>query len=259
MTPDAARTIVQISDCHLFSDVEGTLLGMPTRPRLRRVMDEIEQRTPDFDLLVVTGDTAHDETGSTYDALADALGHRLERLRIVPGNHDERTSLSRLFPNACATVADRVTFLAEAAGWLLIGLDSQRPGESAGTLGEQQLEWLEAILEEKRHVDTVIFVHHPPIDVSSPWLDAIALQDADALGSVLDGHPQVKLVLTGHVHQEASGSLGHAHVLTTPAVGPQFRPHTENLEIEPGPPAYRVVELSPDGEWSTNVVRCSAA
>jgi 3',5'-cyclic-AMP phosphodiesterase len=105
----------------------------------------------------------------------------------------------------------------------------------------------------------ILFVHHPPIDVASPWLDAIALQDADALGSVLDGHPQVKVVLTGHVHQEASGSLGRARVLSSPAVGKQFRPHTQSLEIEPGPPAHRVIEISPDGKWSTTVVRCSAA
>ncbi len=259
MTAGTARTIVQISDCHLFTDIEGALLGIPTRPRLRRVMDEIEQRTPDFDLLVVTGDTAHDETASTYDVLAAELGHRVERLRIVPGNHDERTALTRRLPNACATIGDRVAFLTETRGWLLIGLDSQRPGESAGSLGLQQLEWLRAMLEAKRDTDTILFLHHPPIDVASPWLDAIALQDADALGSMLDGHPQVRLVLTGHVHQEASGSLGRARVLTTPAVGPQFRPHTETLEIEHGPPAYRVIELSPGGEWSTTVVRCSAA
>lgn len=259
MTPGKARTIVQISDCHLFTDIEGTLGDVPTRPRLHRVIAEIEQRTPDFDLLVVTGDTAHDETASTYDALAAELGHWVERLRIVPGNHDERTSLARHFPNACATVAERVTFLAETAGWLLVGLDSQRPGESAGFLGEPQREWLRATLEAKRDADTILFLHHPPIDVASPWLDAIALHDADALGSVLDGHPQVKLVLTGHVHQEASGSLGRARVLTTPAVAPQFRPHTQSLEIESGPPAYRVIELSPGGEWSTTVVRCSAA
>lgn len=256
MTPDGTRTIVQISDCHLFTDTAGSLRDIATRPRLRRVMEEIERRTPDFDLLVVTGDTAHDETRTTYDAFAAELGHRVDRLRIVPGNHDERTSILSAFPSACAAVAERVTFLAEAAGWLLIGLDSHRTGDAAGELGAPQREWLRATLEANRDADTILFLHHPPIEVASPWLDEIALQDADELRSVLDRHHQVRVVLTGHVHQEALGVIGHARVLTTPAVGPQFRPHTESLVIEPGPPAYRELELSPDGEWSTTVVRC---
>ena len=259
MTSGTARTIVQISDCHLFDDVDGTLRDIPTRPRLRRVIEEIDRRTPRFDFLVVTGDTAHDERRATYDAFAAELGDRVERLRIVPGNHDARGSLLLVFPDGCSSVVERATFVADAEGWLLVGLDSHSPGESKGHLGEPQLEWLRTTLESRRDTDTILFVHHPPIDVASPWLDAIALQDADALGSVLDGHPQVKVVLAGHVHQEASGALGRARVLTTPAVGPQFRPRTRSLEIEPGPPAYRVIELSPDGKWSTTVVRCSAA
>ena len=64
---------------------------------------------------------------------------------------------------------------------------------------------------------------------------------------MLAQHPQVRAVITGHVHQEASGRCGGADVHTSPAVGPQFRPHTETLVIDPGPPAYRIIELHPDG------------
>ncbi len=259
MTRPAGRTIVQMSDCHLFADVDATLLGTPTRPRLHQVIEEIDRRSPHFDLLVVTGDTAHDESRETYDAFAAELGERVERLRILPGNHDHRGSLLEVFPNACAGVDGGVTFRAESAGWILIGLDSQRPGVPAGELGTTQLAWLQTMLEASPTTDTILFMHHPPIGVGSEWLDAIALQDAAALGSMLEGHPQVKIVLTGHVHQEASGLLGRVRVLTTPAVGPQFRPHTDGFEIEPGPPAYRVVELTPGGAWSTTVVRCSAS
>jgi len=67
------------------------------------------------------------------------------------------------------------------------------------------------------------------------------------------------LICCGHVHQETASSLAGATVLTTPAVGPQFRPRTAELEIDPGPPAYRLIELYPGGEWSSQVLRCTAS
>ena len=105
--------------------------------------------------------------------------------------------------------------------------------------------------------DTLLFLHHPPIEVGSPWLDEIGLRDAAAFELLLRDHAQVRVIACGHVHQELTGELAGARVYATPAVGPQFRPRTADLEIEPGPPGYRVIELWPDGRWSTDVVRCA--
>jgi Icc protein len=104
----------------------------------------------------------------------------------------------------------------------------------------------------RRHL---LFTHHPPIEVGSRWLDEIGLRDADALGQLLAAHGQVRLVVSGHIHQELAGSIAGACVQTTPAVAPQFRPRTAEFEIEPGPPAYRVIELHPGGRWSSGVIR----
>jgi Icc protein len=257
MTSAMPQRIVQLTDCHLFSDPAGNVRGIATWPRLHAVLRELHRRTPDFDLLVVTGDTAHDEARATYEAVREALGGWVPRLRIVPGNHDDRALLRRLFPESCGDAGERVTFHAGSPGWQLIGLDSQLTGETPGALGGEQLAWLRSRLEAAPGLDTLLFVHHPPIEVGSPWLDEIGLQDADALGLLLHEHPQVRLVACGHVHQETSSSLAGASVHTTPAVGPQFRPHTALLEIDPGPPGYRVIELWPDGRWSTEVVRCA--
>lgn len=258
MTPGSPSTIVQLTDCHLFTDPAGSLRDIPTRPRLRRLITDIRDRVPDFDFLVVTGDTAHDEAQPTYEEFRAELGDWVERLRIVPGNHDDRASLRRVFPAATEEIGDRVGFHIERGDWLLIGLDSQLTGNDAGELGSEQLAWLDDRLAADPARSAVLFLHHPPITVESPWVDRIGLLDAGALETVLARHPQVLAVLTGHVHQEAAGRCGGAEVHTSPAVGPQFRPHTETLVIDPGPPAYRIVELHPAGNWSTTVVRCAA-
>ena len=98
MTPSPLQTIVQLTDCHLFADPDGSLGDIATRPRFRLVLEDIRRRAPDFDFLVVTGDTAHDEQSATYEAFRDELGDWVERLRIVPGNHDDREALTRVFP-----------------------------------------------------------------------------------------------------------------------------------------------------------------
>jgi len=258
MTTVPSVTIVQLTDCHLLTEPDGTLLDIATRPRLRRALADIRSRVPDFDLLVVTGDTAHDEAQATYEEFRAELGDWVDRLRIVPGNHDDRASLTRVFPEVTEEIGGRVGFAVETDDWLVIGLDSHQPGENAGELGSEQLAWLKARLAADPTRSVILFLHHPPIAVGSPWVDKIGLLDAGALENVLAGHLRVRAVVTGHVHQEASGRVGDATVHTSPAVGPQFRPHTDTLVIDPSPPAYRVIELHPTGDWSTTVVRCAA-
>jgi len=252
------RRIVQLTDCHLFADLERAVRDVVTWPRMVAILQQVRLQVPDADLLVLTGDTAHDAARETYlsvrELVKDWLGAEWnERLQIIPGNHDDRGWLRDVFCQHTTGPADRITFEIEHWDWQVIGLDSQRPGELPGSLGAEQLAWLRSRLEATP-LPTLLFLHHPPLAVHSPWLDRIGLQDALELETLLGRHPQVRLVLCGHVHQAFAGSLGHAAVFTAPAVGPQFRPRTEQLEIVAAPPACRILELHSDGRWSTQVL-----
>jgi Icc protein len=167
--------------------------------------------------------------------------------------------LRRVFPESSGDGDDRITFCERRAHWQLIGLDSQQPGEKSGLLGDEQRAWLQHRLEAAPDVNTLLFVHHPPVAVPSPWLNAIGLQDAAEFQRLVRRHPQVRLICCGHVHQEMSASLAGATVVTTPAVGPQFRPRTAQVELDSQPPCYRVIELCPDGQWTTQVLQCAMA
>jgi Icc protein len=252
------RRIVQLTDCHLFADATRALRGIVTWPRFAAVVDDVRRRVPDFDLLVLSGDTAHDEEPATYESVRKELGDLAGRVRVIPGNHDNRQALRDMFPDSTSGLAGRVTFHVRWDDWQVIGLDSQRPAELPGSLGGEQLAWLRARLDGAPRVSTLLLLHHPPVAVASVWLDKIGLQDASQFERTLRDHPRVRLIACGHVHQELAASLGGATVFTTPAVGPQFRPRTEQLEIEPSPPGYRVLELYPDGRWSTQVLRCTS-
>jgi Icc protein len=247
--------IVQITDCHLFADPSRELRDIATWPRFLAALRAIDQQVPDCDYLVMTGDTAHDEEPATYEAVRQVLGDQMQRVRIIPGNHDDRASLRSIFPEACGHDGQRVTFHVRWADWQMIGLDSHLPGETSGRLGDEQRAWLGEQLTQSQKRSTLLFLHHPPIHVQSPWLDAIGLEDAADFERLLRDCPHVRLICCGHVHQELAASLAGATVLATPAVGPQFRPRTEQLEIDPGPPCFRLIELHGDGQWSTQVLR----
>ena len=248
--------IVQITDCHLFADPEAKLRDVCTWPRFLSVMAEIRRTLADVDLLVVTGDSAHDENAETYRRLSAELADFAGRVRIVPGNHDDRAALAERFPQAGGGPAGRVAFHERLGDWQAIGLDSQIPGELPGFLGAEQLDWLRSLLRQSPQGPAILLLHHPPVAVGSPWLDKIGLQDAGELAETLRANPQVKLVACGHIHQQLTASFAGACLVSTPAVGPAFRPRTEVLVIEDAPPAFRLIELGADGQWSTQAIRC---
>jgi Icc protein len=249
-----SHRILQITDCHLFAD-RRELRDIATWPRLTAVLSEIRTRFADFDCLVVTGDTAHDEIEETYVAFREALGDLTERLLLIPGNHDNREAVVKVFPERCELTDGRLTFQHGLDDWKLIGLDSHIPGEVAGRLGQEQLSRLRESLAATNEDNTLVFVHHPPVPMRSRWLDEIGLEDAAELLEILNEFPSVRLVCSGHVHQESTTATRGPIVLTTPAVGPQFRPRTDEIEIDPLPPALRVIDLEPDGSWATQIVR----
>jgi 3',5'-cyclic-AMP phosphodiesterase len=123
-----------------------------------------------------------------------------------------------------------------------------------GRLGTEQLAWLQQELPRVR-TPIVAFVHHPPIRVGCWWLDKDRLRDREALGELL-GTARVLALFCGHVHQEHCGWFGGLPVFTTPSTAYQFPvagfwPHKADRS-----PAYRIIDLEPDGRsLTTRVVR----
>lgn len=246
--------VIQISDLHVFSDPAARLKGIPTRELLCDVLSAIESSEPDLDALIITGDHTHDELESTYRDIHDLLTPWLDRLHLVPGNHDDRTELRRVFPDYVPD-APRLTFSVAVGDWRLIGLDSHSPGEVPGELGDEQIAWL--LDEVARATGPVgLFLHHPPMAVGSDWMDALGLRDAEALQSALAAAPAVRFVACGHIHHEFHGRVGSVDVYSTPATGLQFDPAGSEPRFASGAPGYRVFHF--DGtQYTTHVRRLS--
>jgi 3',5'-cyclic AMP phosphodiesterase CpdA len=69
-------------------------------------------------------------------------------------------------------------------------------------------------------------MHHPPVQLGLPALDAIGMRadHADRLREVVLANEQIELVMCGHVHRPATSRIGHAPVFACPSVFYPARP-----------------------------------
>lgn len=247
--------VVQITDLHLIADPRGELKGVCTRDSLLTVLNVLRRDFASAERLIVTGDLAHDELLPTYEALRELLADWWPKLRVIPGNHDNREFMRQVFGPRITAVDDRNVFVDSIGGWRLIGLDSHLPGEVRGLLGENQLAWLARELSAGPQPPTTIFLHHPPLPVGTGWLDGIGLEDAEPFLKLLRAFPQAKLICCGHIHHEMTVSHSDKLLLTTPSTSVQFLPETEMLVPDHVPPGFRVFDFETDGSFRTRVVR----
>lgn len=250
--------VLQLTDLHLLADPDATLKGICTRDSLVAVLQFVRERCRagewDFDQILLTGDLAHDEKLESYEALRELLGDWVSRCRLIPGNHDDRRLIRRVFPELISSGDGFVSFSVETAGWRLIGLDSHVDGEVHGRIDKTQLQWLAAELATHMAQPTILFIHHPPVSVHSDWLDCIGLRDAEELIDVIRSFSQVRAVSAGHVHQEFSEAVDGVQMLTTPSTGVQFRPRQDVFACDPIPPGFRVFHLA-NTSFETSVIR----
>jgi Icc protein len=249
--------IIQLTDLHLMTDPASEIRGVRTRDTFERVLQDVEAGYADADRMIITGDLTHDEKRSTYEWLRARLKDWIDRLRVIPGNHDDRAIMRDVFEDRLTKtrLADRNVFVEELGDWRLIGLDSHVPGELRGELGAEQRAWLKEELRSTSNRPTCLFLHHPPVEVQSAWLDRIGLTDAGAFRETIEEFPQACTLFCGHIHQERTIRFGPSIVLSSPSTGVQFRPETEALVVDSIAPGFRMIDLGENGKFHTRVER----
>lgn len=253
MSPASSLLIAQITDIHLFAKAETSLLGLRTSESFQAVLEQVGNLERRPDLLMLTGDLSQDGTIKSYQLLETMLQPLDIPICCVPGNHDCPTTMKKLLMQP--------PFLAEKSlrlgGWQLIVLDSCLPGCVHGYITPESLNWLDHELLRSPDIPTLIAFHHPPFQVGSTWMNDIGLHNAKELFDVCDRHPQVKLALFGHIHQEFSHYRNGVSYLGAPSTCIQFKPNTPDFTLDEQPPGFRLVTLYPNGAWETQVERIS--
>jgi 3',5'-cyclic-AMP phosphodiesterase len=255
MDKSNSLVVAQITDTHLFATEDHDFFGLATNISLQHVLARLQQVQPYPDVLLMTGDLSQDETEESYLQLSNLV----EPLGIpaywLPGNHDRLPVISKVLQSQ--QISPQKSF--SAGGWQIILLNSAIAERVYGGLSSESLEWLEQELQRSRDRPTLIALHHPPMLIDSEWMDKIGLRNPNDLFSILDAHPQVKLVLFGHIHQEFKGERQGVQYLGTPSTCIQFEPKCREMRLDETKPGFRLLVLAPDGSFTTRVERVDLA
>jgi Icc protein len=192
--------LAQLSDPHL--DVGPGDRG--SAQALAAAVQAVRDLRPLPDAVVVTGDIANNGAFAEYERAHELLAPLPMPVHVLPGNHDDRDALRERF----AVPGDGpLQYVATVGDLRLVVCDTKLPDHDGGALDGGRLDWLEAQLDGD--VATVIALHHPPVAIGLPVLDAIGIAEPERTGlaELLARSPQVKRLIAGHVHRSVFDTL----------------------------------------------------
>jgi Icc protein len=194
--------IAQISDLHIKPP--GTLAygKVDTAKALERCIAALNEFAPVPDFVVISGDLADAPAIEEYDHLKRLLAPLKFPFAGIPGNHDSREMMRAAFPDApYAHASGPLNQKIEVGELDLVLLDSSVPGKPHGELDAPTLQWLDATLASSSGRPALVFLHHPPFLTGIWHMDRQNLHNAAELAAIVQRHPRVQLIATGHVHR----------------------------------------------------------
>lgn len=243
--------IVQITDCHLYKDVDGQLLGLKTLESFSAVVQDVVQESDTPDLCLATGDLSQDGTPESYARLRNGVAKFPYPCFWIPGNHDVLPVMHEHLAQANIHADKRML----AGNWQIILLNSAVPHRVYGKLLPDQFELLKQALAEYPDHHALIVLHHHPVKVHCFWLDTIGLNNPEPLFELINQHRKRVTVLWGHIHQAFDQMHDEVRLLATPSTCVQFKPFSQDFQADTENPGYRFLNLNEDGSVDSNIVR----
>lgn len=249
MRADPVR-LVQISDAHLCA-AAGDIMnsGVNTDASLQALLRQLLESSSSPDLVVATGDLVQDPCAAAYQRLQRHLSVVDAPVYALCGNHDDPRLARHYLDGGNLSCSGSL----QLPRWQLIFLDSSQPGRVDGELPVAELERLQQLLDSTPQLHAMLFLHHQPVAIGSPWMDRIGLSNSEALFAVIERHPQVRAVVFGHIHQQFESRRDGVALIGSPSTCIQFRPRTQSVQLDARPPAYREFVLSADGSFTSSV------
>jgi 3',5'-cyclic-AMP phosphodiesterase len=194
--------IAQISDLHIKPPGKLAYGRVDTAKALERCIAAVNAFSPAPDFVVISGDLADEPSVEEYDHLKRLLAPLKLPFAAIPGNHDSRTMMRSAFPDAAYALPSGPLNQKIAVGELdLLLLDSSVPDKPHGELDAPTLRWLDDVLATSSDRPALLFLHHPPF-VAGIWhMDRQNLHNAADLAAIVQRHPRVRHIATGHVHR----------------------------------------------------------
>lgn len=213
--------IAHISDNHGLDCAETRLED------LKHYVHHINQLEPAPDLVVHTGDIAHNGKPEEYALAAGALRQLKVPLSVLPGNRDDRDAFRAAFADLVpANCHERfVQYVLRTPENALIMLDTVSADSNMGRLCPARLAHFEDLLRASADVPAVIFMHHPTFEITASKypLQFEDAGNAQTFAEIVARHPNVRSIHCGHSHRLATGKVADVDAATVPSLAADLR------------------------------------
>jgi len=224
-------TFLQISDSHVGFD-------KPANPNVKGTLEEAIGRIktlpvrPSF--MIHTGDISHLSKPAEFDDADRIISQARLDVHYVPGEHDILDEEVKLYRERYGRGTKGLGWYSfDAAGVHFIGLVNvaNLKAGGQGSLGDEQIEWLEDDLKGRSASQPIVVFAHIPLWVVYPqW--GWGTQDSERALAYLKRFGSVT-VLNGHIHQVMQKVEGNVTFHTAPSTAfPQPAPGSAK---SPGP------------------------
>ncbi len=237
--------VLQISDTHLLESSGAKFFRQDVDANLMSTLNAVNSSGP-FHLVILTGDISQDGSAASYQRVSDMLDNlEFENLIAIPGNHDDPSILSEFLPITPCVLPP----------WIIIPLDSHWPHHVEGRLIEDELNRVQRVLDDielSREIRFVsVAVHHPPhFNCAAP---NCTLAEPEALLK-LTRHDAVRLLISGHVHDDYTHQVGATLFSTCPSTCIGFDHNPAGHRTTTLPPGAIIYDLHDDGSVSRRAV-----
>lgn len=273
-TIDAQLNILQITDLHLSTPVDAdsatsnhahsdkNSAATICQECFEHVVQQALQTDIRCDLIIVTGDLVNTVNPSIYDHIFAVLQATDIPFVCIAGNHDVTDEIGSDLPffqrellprTADARLLSRHTI--DTDQWQLLLLDSSKTGKVEGEITPSDIDWL---CQQLTACDkpALIALHHHVIPIDSDWIDTHMAENSESFWQHMTPFEHLKVIISGHTHQEQVRYRQGVTVYSTPSTCYQFKPYEDDFAYDKtAQPGYRWLQLANNGKVASWIER----
>ncbi len=235
--------LAHISDLHVLEPGELAYDVVDTTPMVEKAIAHLNTLSPD--LVVITGDLAHNAKIAEYQRLQKMLRLLQAPVYLIPGNHDRRTLLRQVFStHTYLPTTDFLQYTVEDYPVRLIMLDTNVPEKDYGKLDAERLDWLDQQLSQQPNRPTILFMHHPPFTTGIDLMDGCGLTGIQDLETIVKKYDCIQRIGCGHTHRPIqklwAGTLAYTIPSPVHQVSLELTGAARSATFVMEPPAYQL-------------------
>lgn len=224
MIKEDTLIFAQITDTHIvpinkkWVNIESKVMSA----RLRKVVQEINTFNPPAKFVLHTGDIVDYGNIEAYKHAKAILDELHMPYFIIPGNHDSRDKLRRVFNREHLYLPQNgvINYLIEGHAVNFLMLDTLVPQKVYGFVEKETFDWMQTVLDIDKSKPVIICMHHFPCKVYYQLFNDIALKNAYTFKEFIKTKKQIVAIIAGHYHMAVSTTFTGKNCWISPSVAP---------------------------------------